>query len=159
MTKDKIQAYQYRISQSSKTGLLVILYDMAIDYFDEAIAFNGADYKVTREALVKANRVIDQLIKGLDFNYEISNNLFSIYIYIKKSIVSLKEHFNEKEAKAIIDMLSKLRESFYIVSKQDKTGPVMKNTETVYSGLTYSSRGYGNETSRDPLSNTRGFKA
>ena len=53
--------------------------------------------------------------------------------------------------------LKKLRASFYEVSKQDDSEPLMKNTQAVYSGLTYSKGGISNETQTDNIEN-RGFR-
>lgn len=43
--------------------------------------------------------------------------------------------------------------SFYEVSKQDDSKPLMKNTQAVYSGLTYSRGGISNETQTDNIEN------
>lgn len=53
--------------------------------------------------------------------------------------------------------MKKLRASFLEVSRQDTSEPLMKNTEKVYSGLTYSRYG-ANEMAQDTLGN-RGYKA
>ena len=37
MKKDEIQTFSYRISQANKTQLIVIMYDMAIQYVSDAI--------------------------------------------------------------------------------------------------------------------------
>lgn len=43
--------------------------------------------------------------------------------------------------------------SFYEVSKQDDSKPLMKNTQAVYLGLTYSRGGISNETQTDNIEN------
>ena len=63
---------------------------------------------------------------------------------------------NDEGLDKVIYMLKSLRKSFYEISKQDDSGPVLKNTQQVYAGLTYSSVGGSNEISTDPLSN-RGY--
>ena len=40
MKKDEIQTFSYRISQANKTQLIVIMYDMAIQYVSDAIENN-----------------------------------------------------------------------------------------------------------------------
>ncbi|MDD3239959.1 MAG: flagellar protein FliS, partial [Lachnospira sp.] len=93
MTKEAIQTFSYRISQASRSELVVILYDMACGYLDDAkqiLELNdeirGEDSAVIDyiDALRKCGRVIDLLIKGLDFQYEISTNLLQIYLFIKQ---------------------------------------------------------------------------
>ena len=56
----------------------------------------------------------------------------------------------------VISMLSKLRRSFYEVSRQDTTGPVMRNAEQVYAGLTYSNMGTSTEIAENTSGN-RGY--
>ena len=53
--------------------------------------------------------------------------------------------------------MKKLRASFLEVSRQDTSEPLMKNTQAVYSGLTYSRGGISNETQTDNIDN-RGFR-
>lgn len=163
MTKDAIQTFSYRISQSSRSGLVVILYDMADTYLEDAeklpVFTECADEEKLREygdALRKCGRVIDLLIKGLDFQYEISNNLFQIYLYIKRTLITCMACRDLEQLKGIQRLLHKLRNSFYEVSKTDKSGPLMKNTQQIYSGLTYSSLGSSNEVAENGLEN-RGF--
>lgn len=163
MTKDAIQTFSYRISQASRSGLVVILYDMADTYLEDAkslpVFAEGADEQKLREygnALRKCGQVIDLLIKGLDFQYEISNNLFQIYLHIKRTLVTCMACRDLEQLKVIQGMLHKLRNSFYEVSKTDKSGPLMKNTQQIYSGLTYSSMGGSNEVAGN-VSENRGF--
>lgn len=165
MTKEAIQTFSYRISQASRSELVVILYDMACGYLDDAkqiLELNdeirGEDSAVIDyiDALRKCGRVIDLLIKGLDFQYEISNNLFHIYLYIKQELVKCTAHRKSEQLQHIKGLLCQLRASFYEVSKTDKSGPLMKNTQQVFSGLTYSAFGSSNEIAGNVNSN-RGF--
>ena len=104
-----------------------------------------------------SGKVIDQLISGLDMQYEVSANLFLIYNHIKRTLISVSVNLNKAELKRVRGLLKNLRESFYEVSKQDTSEPLMKNTQTVYSGLTYSKGGISNETQTDNIEN-RGFR-
>lgn len=36
MDKDRIQAYSYRITNAGRVELIVIMYEMALDYIDDA---------------------------------------------------------------------------------------------------------------------------
>ena len=129
MTKELIKTFQYRITQATASQLVVILY----------------------------GKVIDQLISGLDMQYEVSANLFLIYNHIKRTLISVSVNLNKAELKRVRGLLKNLRESFYEVSKQDTSEPLIKNTQTVYSGLTYSKGGISNETQTDNIEN-RGFR-
>lgn len=147
MTKETIKTFQYRITQATASQLVVILYDMAIEYLNDACENN----------IYMAQKVIDQLICGLDMQYEISANLFVIYNHMKRSLISASVSLDNNEINRITGLLKKLRASFYEVSKQDDSEPLMKNTQAVYSGLTYSKGGISNETQTDNIEN-RGFR-
>ena len=154
MDNDAIKTYSYRISQATRSQLVVITYDIIMDYLNEAIdKKDGSEYK---ESLHMAMRGIDQLITGLDMNYEVSAQLYQLYIYMKRTLISMQVLIDCNKLNRIISMLKKLRAAFLEVSMQDTSEPVMKNTQKVYSGLTYSRSG-ANETAQDTLGN-RGYK-
>ena len=138
MTKETIKTFQYRITQATASQLVVILYDMAIEYLNDACESDSAK-------------------QGLDMQYEISANLFVIYNHMKRSLISASVSLDNNEINRITRLLKKLRASFYEVSKQDDSEPLMKNTQAVYSGLTYSRGGISNETQTDNIEN-RGFR-
>lgn len=159
MTQEAIRTYSYRISQASPTDLVVITYDMAMEYLEDGIkAYTLGDENLTNRNLKGAEHCIDQLMQGLDVQYEIGQNLFRIYLYMKRQLIKTSVSFDKELILKINSMLGKLRNSFCEISKQDDSGPLMKNTQQIYQGLTYSNGGLGNEFSNDPMKN-RGFKA
>ena len=152
MTRDLIQTFSYRISQASRSQLVVILYDMALEYLKEAkeLAVSESDkredvHMAYSQALRNCGRAVDLLIKGLDFQYDISGQLFQIYLYVKKELVKCVAREDAEKLNHLEGILKKLRGSFYEVSKTDTSQPLMKNTQQIFSGLTYSSSGSSNE--------------
>ena len=162
MKNESIKAYSYRISQATPVQLVVIMYDMAIEYINDALAVSAenagteADYTAYRQNIKYAKRVIDQLSNGLDMQYEISAELLKIYITMSRYLIKAAADKEDKLLQSVIKMLERLRQSFYEISKNDTSEPVMKNTQQVYAGLTYSSLGNSNEYSEDPIKN-RGY--
>lgn len=156
MTKESIKTYQYRITQATASQLVVILYDMGIEYLRDACS--EEEPAKIQNNIYMAGKVVDQLLVGLDMQYEISGNLFMIYNHIKRTLISASVSMNKNELERVSGLLKRLRASFYEVSKQDTSEPLMRNTQTVYAGLTYSKGGMGNEMSSDNMTN-RGFKA
>ena len=148
MDREAIKTYSYRISQATRSELVVIVYDI--------IRVSTSDNAVFKEKLHMAMRGIDQLITGLDMQYELSGNLYVLYNYMKRTLIGAQVSYDKNVVNSIYDMLGQLRQSFYEVSRQDNSAPLMKNTEKVYSGLTYSKYGAGNETASDTLIN-RGY--
>lgn len=133
-----MQEYTLKITNASATSIIVILYDLAIEYINEAKkCFDASDHEGAKRECANAGRVLGDLISSLDFSYGISYPLFRIYEYISKE-VSMSVIKNDKTMlDAPIKLLGSLRESFEKLSEQDTSGPVMKNTESVYAGLTY----------------------
>ena len=159
MTKESIKTYSYRISQASRTDLVVIVYDMAMEYLDNEIkAIDNNNQEEARKEQKLALRCIDQLLVTLEMNSDISVRLHLIYNHIKRSVVNAGMSHDTAELQRVIGLLQKLRTSFYEISSQDESGPLMKNTQQVYAGLTYSNGGYSNENLSDPVEN-RGYKA
>lgn len=156
MTKELIKTFQYRITQATASQLVVILYDLAGQYLEDAC--ESVEEVQVRDNIYMTGKVIDQLISGLDMQYEVSANLFVIYNHIKRTLISASVSLDKAELKRINGLLKKLRTSFYEVSRQDTSEPLMKNTQTVYSGLTYSKGGIGNETQADNNMANRGFR-
>ena len=154
MDREAIKTYSYRISQATRSELVVIVYDIIRDYLKDAVS--TSDNAVFKEKLHMAMRGIDQLITGLDMQYELSGNLYVLYNYMKRTLIGAQVSYDKNVANSIYDMLGQLRQSFYEVSRQDNSAPLKKNTEKVYSGLTFSKYGAGNETASDTLIN-RGY--
>ena len=87
MTKEQIREYTLKITNASPTGIIVIMYDLAIDYIREAQkCFDANDHEGARSSCTNAGRVLGDLISSLDFTYEISFPLFRIYEFISKEV-------------------------------------------------------------------------
>ena len=142
MTKEEINGFSYRVAQASKTELVVIMYDVAINYLSDSINyFENTNIERFRDELKKAQRVINQLTSVLDLKYDISLELMRLYIYIINVFVRSSIRKEVEELKVVMSMLEKLRSTFEKVSEQDQSGPMMMNTQQVYAGLTYSNGG------------------
>ena len=90
MKKDEIQTFSYRISQANKTQLIVIMYDMAIQYVSDAIENNYETQSEKDEYesdVVQVKRVVDSLVTSLDMQYEVSVQLYNIYLVMQRYLV------------------------------------------------------------------------
>ena len=138
MTKERIQEYTLKITNASPTGIIVILYDLAIEYMAAADGcFSAGDHEGAKLNCTNALRVTGDLISSLDFTYEISFPLFRIYEFISKEISMSVIKNDGSSLTACIKLMSDLKGSFEELAKQDTSGPAMSNTQTVYAGLTY----------------------
>ena len=104
MTREMKQIFTRRITQANRTQLVVILYDMVLEYLKEAIAAQEIDcIQEYKKAMQCARNCISELRNSLDFNYEISRNLFAIYALPTESLrvrctVSKKMRFPRSRA-------------------------------------------------------------
>lgn len=158
MEKELVQAYTMRITQANRTELVVILYELVLHDLNKAkeqIDFHGQEEY--QKVLVHACKCVNELIVTLDFQYEVSYDLMRLYRYVNECITKCKVAPDMKLFESAINTISGLQKAFMEVAKQDRSGPVMKNTEQVYAGLTYS-KGSLNE-SLINQSYDRGFRA
>lgn len=145
MTKEQIQDYTLRITQANRSELIVIVYDLAINYLDSAIkAYDSGNNEAFSANSRYANKCIGDLLEALDFNYEPAYPLMRIYVFISKQISLAPIKKDKKPLEDSVRMLKKLRKSFEDIAAQDDSEPLMSNTQEVYAGLTYG-RGNLNE--------------
>lgn len=159
MKKDAIKAFTARVTQASQSELTVILYEMILTEIKEAReAYEAGDLATFDKELKLGQKYITELQAGLNFSYAISYDLMSLYLYVNKSIITAIIRRNPLTLASAESVMSKLLVGFEGVSKADRSGPVMRNTQQLYAGLTYG-RGYLNETYIDPSNKSRGFIA
>lgn len=145
MTKEQIQEYTLKITQANRSELIVIVYDLALNYLDSAInAYDSGNNEAFSANCRYANKCIGDLLEALDFNYEPAYPLMRIYVFISKQISLAPIKKDKKPLEDSVRMLKKLRKSFEDIAAQDDSEPLMSNTQEVYAGLTYG-RGNLNE--------------
>lgn len=84
MEKEQILDFTRRISQSNRSGLTVINYEIIFAYLDDAKkAYREEKWKEFKVALRKAQNSIGELMQTLDFSYDISRNLYRIYVFCR----------------------------------------------------------------------------
>lgn len=158
MKKELLQGFTARITQASKSELVVIQYEIILEEIKEArLGLRDGDMDTFDSSLKKAQKFISELMITLDYTYAISYDLLSLYLYANKSVIiaMMKKDINELDGVEIV--INKLLQGFIGVSKEDTSGPVMQNTQQLYAGLTYGKDSL-NETFLGQDSN-RGFKA
>lgn len=157
MTKEAIQSFTARITQASRSELVVILYEMTISKIEEAEKLyaenNLSDFD---KELKGAQRYVNELMAALDYRYAISYDLLSLYLYTNRHIITAILKRNPDALQNAKEILNKLLTGFEEISKKDTSGPVMKNTQQLYAGLTYG-KGTLNETYIDSSNKNRGF--
>lgn len=156
MTDEKRQEFTRRLSQCNSGGMIVIIYDILFAYMEDArLAYEAKERDELKSSIRKAQKTLDELINSLDFSYDVSGNLFSLYVYCKNELSRALYENRLDGLKEADQILQRLYASFVEVAKQDTSEPLMQNTQQVYAGMTYA-RGELNENYMD-LDNHRGF--
>lgn len=159
MKKEDILSFTTRVTQASRSELIVILYEMTLTEIKEAKeAYALGDLDAFVKELKKAQKYVSELMSALNYQYAISYDLMSLYLYVSKRLVTaiIKRIPDSLDSAEVV--LNKLLIGFEGISKADNSGPMMSNTQQVYAGLTYG-KGTLNETFLDPSNKSRGFIA
>lgn len=133
MDKQKIQEYTLRISQANPTELTVILYEITLEYIDEAINLRGEDVSPLRSALA----CVEELQHNLHMEYELARNLNRLYIFWKQQIRNALTSGDYSGIETVKNELTRLHDSYKAIETEDRSRPVMENTQKIFSGLTY----------------------
>lgn len=156
MTKELKQEYTLRITQANKTQLITILYEMALQYVDEASeALAAGDRTAFKNAVRRIQGCMCELMDSLHLEYEVAQNLLQLYLYINREVAKAALYNSGENLEHARPVLENLAAAYKKIEGEDMTGPVMGNTQAVYAGLTYG-RDNLTENAADPAAN-RGF--
>ncbi len=158
MTKDKIKDYTLRVTNANKSEMIVILYDIALTYADDARkALESGEKEGFRAEVGHIKSVIRELMDSVNTATETGMNLLRLYIFCNGELTKAFIEPDMEPVYHVSGILSKLREAWETVSMQDESGPVMTNAEKVYSGFTYGRNSMSNDISN--ADSNRGYLA
>lgn len=159
MRKELIQEFSMRVTQASRSELVVIMYEIILSDIQSAReAFAAEDTAAYEKELVHAGRFVNELMASLNYSIGLSYHLMSLYIFANKELTAAKVHKQPERLSGAAEIFEKLLAGYRKVSEEDGSGPVMKNTQQVYAGLTYG-RGTLNEMYVNGNEAKRGFMA
>ena len=138
MTKEVKQEFTRRITQANATGLVVILYEMALAFLQEAKeAGEKQDLVEYKEAIRKVRGCINELLRSLHMEYEPAGNLYKLYMFCIRRLAYAEVRKEVAVLDEIEPILTKLKDAYAEIAPSNSSAPVMSNAQTVYSGLTY----------------------
>lgn len=143
-------AYMLQISQASPAGLVVINFELIIEFLNKALA-NSQNKEVFRAAVQKAKDGIEPLIQSLDFEVPLSHVFYELYNYSYKLLSDV--HFSSDieaacaAVKEVAEHMGVLLEGWRTVAKKavEETPAASEVPPKVYTGLTYGRDGQANE--------------
>lgn len=158
MNNERRKDFTRRLSQCNSGEMIVIIYDILFVYLDDAkAAYEEGDREAMKTALRKAQSVLDRLTGSLNFAYDVSRQLYAIYMFCKSEIARTMYQNSMDGCDEARKLLKRLYSSFVEAARQDESRPLMANTQQVYAGMTYG-RTALNESYID-MSYQRGFSA
>lgn len=156
MQKEQIQEFTRRITQSNRTELILVTYEILFAYLTEAkLALEESNWDDYKQALRQAQKCIKELMNALNFSYGLAAELHRTYIYCQELLATAVYKRTKTEIEESEALLHMLYIGFQKVAETDHSAPLMRNTEQVYAGYTYG-RNDVNESSLNSAVN-RGF--
>lgn len=154
--KDEIRLnFQRRLSQCNKGEMIVIMYDILFAYMDEAKEeHRSGNYTGYKEAIKQGQKTLDMLMNALDFHYDISKELYRLYVTSKNLLAKAIYQNRTDGIDEAEEIMRRLYVGFCEAAKSDNSAPLMQNVQKVYAGMTYG-RSSLNENLMD--NNNRGF--
>lgn len=138
MTKEAKQQFTLRISRANPTEMVVILYEMALQFLTEAKdAFASESLADYNEAIRKVRGCINELIQSLHMEYEPAPKLLRLYLFCIRRLAYAQVRKDPQVLDEISMVLGKLQAAYAEIAPMNPSSPVMSNTQAVYSGLTY----------------------
>lgn len=138
MIKGRLQEFTARITQANPSELIVIMYDIIqadIEYAKELLSLS--DFTGYEKECRHAQKIIHELMGTLDYHYAISYDLLSLYSFSNKRLIAAYMKKDSSYLDEVNTVIENLKIGFVAVSQQDNSGPLMKNTQQIYAGLTY----------------------
>ena len=159
MEQSAAKDFTRRISQASGTEIVVVMYDIILKDLETAeIRLGEGNVEAFEKELKHAGKFVTELLASLDLRLQLSYELRRLYLFIQKEMITALIRKSLIPFEAVKSVILPLRSAFSEVSKQDKTGPVMKNVQQLYAGLTYGKRSL-NEVILNGDEQSRGFLA
>lgn len=116
----------YLISQvntASPGQLTLMLYNGCIRFIKQAMAsLENNDFEAKNENTKKATLILDEFIITLNYEYELSNQLKSLYVYMKEQLIIGNIRKDMECYKVVLEMITDLRDTWGEALKQTKSG-------------------------------------
>ena len=157
MSPEIQQQFSARIVAANKSELIVIIYDILLEYLNEANRYyNSKQRKEYSKSIKNMRDCLSELIQSIDCENELAPNYAALYLFCNEQLDQSEIKYNNSYLEDVNNIINNLREAAIEISKQDGSSPVMENAQTLYSGLTYGKNNNPVELMTDPTTN-RGF--
>lgn len=157
MNNEKKQEFTRRVAQANSTEMVIILYDMVLEYIEDAraskAAGNDVDFHV---AIGHVQGCISELQASLNYEYEPAPAMGELYRYCIRRVGASEIRNDVSILDEVVKVIAPLRDAYDKIKGENTSGPVMGNSQEVYAGLTY---GRTDITENYVEQSNRGYKA
>ncbi len=125
------------VETASPARLIVMLYDGAIRFVNEAAhAMRQRDYETQNTKLLRAQKILAELISSLDFDKggEIAENLFRLYTYMYNQLVEANINDSVETLEHVTRLLSELREAWDTIATESEAQVSLPTTRVALHG-------------------------
>ncbi len=158
MTKEQIQEFTLRTTNSNHSGLILVLFDVVKVYIQDALAsYNNEEMDGYYRNISLAKKAHNELMGCINPKDELGRKVLRIFRFIYERLIASELKRKPSDLDRCVLMLDNLQIGFEHLHQIDDEAPVMKNSHQVYAGLTYG-KGVLNE-SIEGNHISRGFKA
>ncbi|MFC5469706.1 flagellar export chaperone FliS [Cohnella suwonensis] len=119
MASTPYQKYQQSsVQTASPAQLILLLYDGAIRFIKQGVdSMENRNIEKTNENLIKAQKVVNELVASLDHQYSIAQNLAKIYEYILHLLITANLKKDTAPAVEALNYLVELKEAWSQAAK------------------------------------------
>lgn len=138
MNQEQKREYTARVAQANRSELVVIIYELFLIAVDEAKEYfkEGKSEEGCR-CIKRAQGFLQELMGSLDKRYEIAEDLMRLYRYVYEQLIFSNIRKKLVHGETVVEVMTKLKEAFVQVAREDHSSSVMENSQQVYAGLTY----------------------
>ncbi|MEG2814056.1 MAG: flagellar export chaperone FliS [Oscillospiraceae bacterium] len=113
MSNPLMQYKQQSINTMSSAELILTLYDEALKNLRIAVMkFDSEEVEIATTCTNKAKEIFKYLMESLDFNYDISNNLFKLYLFFNQEIISSEITLKSKPITELLPLIEDLKSTW-----------------------------------------------
>ncbi|MCS7173160.1 MAG: flagellar export chaperone FliS [Armatimonadetes bacterium] len=113
----------FHASTATPGQLVVMLYDGAVRFLDEAIrAYRAGNESTAHQAVVRAEQVVLELMACLDLRYELAHHLLSLYRYLFERMGEARRNRDAAELERVRGWVAELREAWAEAERKTRAG-------------------------------------
>lgn len=113
------QAYRkQQILTASPEMLTLMLYNGAIRFINEGLLFiEKSDTEKSNKSILRAQDIMIELMSTLDMQYDIAKQLYPLYDYIYRALISANLGNNKEKLEEAKNLITQLRDAWHEAMK------------------------------------------